>query len=439
MMPPERRALVEPNALVLLKDALAKEKLMTDSLTAGQSILQGSSITSTDGRFMLSFQNDGNLVLYSVGGGGLALWAASTSGPGEAIMQGDGNFVVYEPDGRTAKWASGSGGPNSWLIVQNDGNLVIYNAAGKAVWATGTNILAEAQVPDFLPSTSGFHFGNAYPDGTNYPIVTLPVVGTLISGDAGNGLCGGFVFAALDLFSHKPRLVPPTQITRPAEGSDLFKYLTERLIDSFGSPPDFDNAAKVIQWIQLPTHDVIAEVLEGAGLSRRMVDTEWPAIKADIDAGNPSPLNLVGNPGKKAGDIAGIIQNLGSCHQVLAFGYRLHSNGPLILKVYDCNDPDDDHSEIWLMPFSQATKHNTITITSNAVTAILSNLTVRGLFRSVYTRHIVPAVALLSTVGAAAVNSDGHMEVFASRTDNALWHIWQTLPAGPWSNWSSLP
>ena len=40
---------------------------------------------------------------------------------------------------------------------------------------------------------------------------------------------------------------------------------------------------------------------------------------------------------------------------------------------------------------------------------------------------------------AAAVNTDGRLEVFARGTDDALWHIWQTVPhAGPWSAWGSL-
>ncbi len=35
--------------------------------------------------------------------------------------------------------------------------------------------------------------------------------------------------------------------------------------------------------------------------------------------------------------------------------------------------------------------------------------------------------------------ADGRIEVFARGTDDALWHIWQTVPhAGPWSAWASL-
>lgn len=49
-----------------------------------------------------------------------------------------------------------------------------------------------------------------------------------------------------------------------------------------------------------------------------------------------------------------------------------------------------------------------------------------------------PQVALSGAV-AAALNSDGRLEIFGIGTDDALWHIWQTAPhAGPWSAWSSL-
>ena len=37
-----------------------------------------------------------------------------------------------------------------------------------------------------------------------------------------------------------------------------------------------------------------------------------------------------------------------------------------------------------------------------------------------------------------AVNDDGRLEIFATGLDNALWHIWQVAPNGPWDNWASL-
>jgi hypothetical protein len=40
---------------------------------------------------------------------------------------------------------------------------------------------------------------------------------------------------------------------------------------------------------------------------------------------------------------------------------------------------------------------------------------------------------------AVELNADGRLGAFARGSDNALWHIWQTLPhAGPWSAWDSL-
>jgi hypothetical protein len=35
-------------------------------------------------------------------------------------------------------------------------------------------------------------------------------------------------------------------------------------------------------------------------------------------------------------------------------------------------------------------------------------------------------------------NADGRLEAFASGSDRALWHIWQTAPNGTWSSWASL-
>ena len=143
--------------------------------------------------------------------------------------------------------------------------------------------MAFTRVPGFLPSQSGFHFSNSYPSGTSYPVVVLPVVGTIVAGDAGNGLCGGFVLAALDLFRHSPRLLPPpnTDVDRPPAGSPIFNSIVRRLLDSFACPTlafPMGNAARVIEWIHTPGHDVIVSFY-GWGLARRVVQGEWPKIK----------------------------------------------------------------------------------------------------------------------------------------------------------------
>ena len=53
---------------------------------------------SADGRFQLTYQSDGNLVLSQQG---TQLWASNTGGtsPGKTIMQTDGNLVIYDGGG----------------------------------------------------------------------------------------------------------------------------------------------------------------------------------------------------------------------------------------------------------------------------------------------------------------------------------------------------
>src|SRR5437764_1275720 len=112
--------------------------------------------------------------------------------------------------------------------------------------------MTSARVQEFLPSTSGLHFSNSYPAGTPYPIITLPVLGNIGSGDAGNGLCGGFVMTVLDLFLHAPRFAPPPDTSRPAVNSLLFNYLVDRLMDSLGRSNGFGTGVRVVDWIQSP-------------------------------------------------------------------------------------------------------------------------------------------------------------------------------------------
>lgn len=189
------------------------------------------------------------------------------------------------------------------------------------------------QVPSFLPSTSGFHFGNSFPPGTPYPAVWLPVINVpVVFGDAGNGLCGGFVFTVMDLFQRTPRIAPPAQTAPPASNTSKFDYIVKRLLASFGTSQGFDNAARLITWIQS----------DERALASAMVKVEWPAIRADIDAGRLSPLMLVAPPQRAPGDLPAIVTTLPNCHQVLAYGYDIDAIGNLTLRIYDPNSADHD-------------------------------------------------------------------------------------------------
>jgi WD40 repeat protein len=119
-----------------------------DRLLAGQGLIPGRSIKSSDGRFTLIMQADGNLVVY--GPRNQALWASGTNGHGnvwDAVMQGDGNFVVYDGHNHPL-WATGTNGKGGAAVVmQSDGNLVVYDASNRPLWASNTVVPAQPAAP----------------------------------------------------------------------------------------------------------------------------------------------------------------------------------------------------------------------------------------------------------------------------------------------------
>lgn len=107
----------------------------TDRLQPGTRLLVGESLWSTNNRYRLLYQTDGNLVLYDETAR-TALWATGTGGTttGQAAMQTDGHFVIYDADGAVRFSTGTAGNTNAYLLVQNDGNVVIYSASGPPIW-----------------------------------------------------------------------------------------------------------------------------------------------------------------------------------------------------------------------------------------------------------------------------------------------------------------
>jgi LysM repeat protein len=106
-----------------------------DTLTEGQKLVKGESLTSSNGAYTLTLQEDGNLVLASRGN---AIWASGTNGEDvvRAEVQSDGNFVLYTAD--KPVWHSDTKGKkNVKLVLQDDRNLVLYSA-DHAAWSTKT-------------------------------------------------------------------------------------------------------------------------------------------------------------------------------------------------------------------------------------------------------------------------------------------------------------
>jgi hypothetical protein len=108
---------------------------VADTLTGGQKLVKGESLTSSNGAYTLTLQDDGNLVLASRGH---AIWSSETNGQDvvRAEVQSDGNFVLYTAD-KPVWHTDTKGKKNVRLVLQDDRNLVLYGADGPA-WSTKT-------------------------------------------------------------------------------------------------------------------------------------------------------------------------------------------------------------------------------------------------------------------------------------------------------------
>ena len=228
-------------------------------------------------------------------------------------------------------------------------------------------MIQSVRVLGFDPSKNGLHFLNSFRAGI--PDYTFKVLGQTVKlGDASNGLCGGFVYTVKDCFN--TGLLPPADAVAPAGGTPLFNYLVARLTNSFDEP----DVNQYLSWIQMTDNDTIL----GSGISSHEINEEWPKIKADLDSNQLSPLGLVhGQEPPTIGFFTGI-QDLGGCHQVLAWGYDLNGTA-LTIFIYD---PD----------FTGETNSITLNIAhpGSSTPISVSNWpagTFRGFFRTHYNYH----------------------------------------------------
>ncbi|ULT54404.1 hypothetical protein L1999_14595 [Neobacillus drentensis] len=182
----------------------------------------------------------------------------------------------------------------------------------------------------FLPSSSGFKFGNNFPP---VPLKRINVLGRHIPiGNASYGLCGGMIYAAMDYF--EATMPIPTNPTAPSSGA-LFDYIVYRQIDSFDIPFGLMKYMVLMNPF-LRDDDPSASRRGGApqGSGWKTMNEEWPKIKNDLDNGKLSPLGLIRV--KSINPFA-----IRRHHQVLAYGYDLHESH-LSIFIYDPNFPNDD-------------------------------------------------------------------------------------------------
>ncbi|MBJ6141774.1 matrixin family metalloprotease [Hymenobacter sp. BT559] len=108
-----------------------------DCLYEGQLLNVDESLVSSNGRYRLLLQADGNLVIYN--GSNRGIWNSGTWGKNirKAIMQADGNFVLYD-NNSVSRFSTNTWNPvGSYMMMQPDGNLVIYQR-GQARWSSNT-------------------------------------------------------------------------------------------------------------------------------------------------------------------------------------------------------------------------------------------------------------------------------------------------------------
>ena len=125
------------------------------TLPSGSVLSSGTTLQSSDSRFVVAMQTDGNLVLYAQG---RAVWSSGSAGNSGAVapMQTDGNLVVYTSGG-SPRWSSGTAGnPGGYGVIQDDGNFVVYSATGQPRWQSGTAGVLDA---DGSRLPSGYYFG----------------------------------------------------------------------------------------------------------------------------------------------------------------------------------------------------------------------------------------------------------------------------------------
>jgi Ig-like domain from next to BRCA1 gene len=221
-------------------------------------------------------------------------------------------------------------------------------------------------VPGFKASVNGLHFTNSWPSEPDI-VVNVPPLGNVTIGDASNGLCGGMVYAVMDVFQAGLPPIPDT--TNPAQGSPLFNYLVSRLFASFDIP---GGVLKYYDWMNTPDHDTGIWFAIRRGVSWHTIMEEWPRIKADIDSGMLSPLALVTvyttDP-----------TMMGHNHQVAAYAYEVDDANRLTLHLYDPNTAPPSADDVQLsIDLSNPTHTSPITHNVNM------SEPVRGFFRTTY-------------------------------------------------------
>ena len=121
-----------------------------NKLENGRVLHNGQQLKSQNGKYRLSMQTDGNLVLFQ---GSKLKWHTHTSQigypPFRLVMQHDNNLAIYDRFNKVI-WHSHTHGKGvtkgAWVKLMNDGNFVIKDKFHKTLWSlSGSSELANGQ------------------------------------------------------------------------------------------------------------------------------------------------------------------------------------------------------------------------------------------------------------------------------------------------------
>lgn len=121
-----------------------RNSLKSNSLNPNTTMQPGDFITSPNGRFVLTMQSDGNLVIYS---GRRAMWSSNTYGNygAYAKFQNDGNFVIYSLSDQ-ALWSTATYGLGANILTLKDNGNFYVLANTEQKYSTNIKVNQYAQI-----------------------------------------------------------------------------------------------------------------------------------------------------------------------------------------------------------------------------------------------------------------------------------------------------
>ncbi|MEV6349079.1 hypothetical protein [Actinoplanes sp. NPDC051851] len=187
-------------AFLLLPATAARASSLGYQLDPGDTLGPGRSISSPNGLYRLTMQDDGNLVEY--GNDDEVLGDTHSAGhPGTVLfMQNDGNLVLRAP-GNVPIWATRTDGhPGTVLQIQDDGAVVMYSPGHQALHvivptldhsSVATPHLDPVEEPELAPNTTTEEVGEAVYDGSR--LIGCAAVGKLAEKLPSGGKVAGIV------------------------------------------------------------------------------------------------------------------------------------------------------------------------------------------------------------------------------------------------------